>query len=99
MPTYVFDRERGIMVDKETRLPMLNQFEQSQPLQTPRVISDTPGYRSPVTGDWIEGRRARKYDLERHGCIDAGDLPSKTNGKLKNAKFAAKHGATHLLER
>jgi hypothetical protein len=26
-------------------------------------------------------------------------LPRKTDGKLKNAKFAAKHGMTHLLER
>ena len=78
---------------------MLNQEERARPLQTPASYSDTPGYRSPVTGEWIEGRRARKYDLEKHGCIDANDLPRKTDGKLKNAKFAAKHGMTHLLER
>ena len=27
------------------------------------VIPDTPGYHSPVTGQWIEGRKARQRDL------------------------------------
>ena len=99
MPTYVFDRALGMMVDKETRLPMLNQEERARPLQTPMTRGDLPGYRSPIDGSWVEGRRARKYDLEKNNCIDANDLPSKTTGKLKNAKFAAKHGVSHLLER
>jgi len=99
MPTYVFDRDLGMMVDKETRLPMLNQEEKARPLQTPATYSDLPGYRSPIDGKWIEGRRARDYDMQSNGCIDANELPQKTTGKLKNAKFAAKHGATHLLER
>lgn len=99
MPTYVFDRERGIMVDKETRLPMLNQEERARPLQAPMAYGDLPGYRSPIDGSWVEGRRARKYDLEKNNCIDAGDIKSPTGGKLRNAKFAAKHGVTHLLER
>lgn len=99
MPTYVFDRERGVMVDKETRLPMLNQEERARPLQTPMAYGDLPGYRSPIDGSWVEGRRARKYDLEKNNCIDAGDIKSPTGGKLRNAKFAAKHGVTHLLER
>lgn len=80
-------------------MPMLNQEERARPLQTPASYSDLPGYRSPIDGRWIEGRRARKYDLERSGCVDANDLPRKTSGKLKNAKFAAKHGMTHLLEK
>ncbi len=97
MPKYVL--RDGRLVDKDTGLPMLNQEERARPLQTPASYSDLPGYRSPIDGSWIEGRRARKYDLEKNGCIDANDLPSKTSGKLKNAKFAAKHGVTHLLER
>lgn len=94
MTVYVFDRERGIMVDKATRAPMV---EPGTPLATPRVMSDLPGYRSPVTGEWIEGRRARKYDLEKHNCVDANDF-SKPR-KLKNARFSKKHGLEHLLER
>lgn len=97
MPKYVL--RDGRLVDRETGLPMLNQAERARELQTPMTYGDLPGYRSPIDGSWIEGRRARKYDLEKNGCIDANDLPRKTNGKLKNAKFAAKHGMTHLLER
>lgn len=99
MATYVYDRDLGMMVDKETRLPMLNQEERSRPLQTPASFGDLPGYRSPIDGKWIDGRRARAYDMQSNNCIDANDLPRKTNGKLKNAKFAEKHGLSHLLEK
>lgn len=96
MPTYVFDRERGIMVDKATREPMVDEATRARPLQTPMTYSDLPGYRSPIDGSWIEGRRARAYDLQKNGCVEAGDLPTR---KLKNEKFAEKHGLTHLLDR
>lgn len=99
MPTFVFDRDLGMMVDKETRLPMLNQEERARPLQTPMTYGDLPGYRSPINGRWIEGRRARQYDLQSNNCIDAGDFASPTKGKLRNAKFAAKHGLSHLVEK
>lgn len=95
MATYVYDQAQGCMVDKDTGLPMLNQAERARPLQTPMTYGDTPGYRSPIDGRWIEGRRARKYDLESNGCIEAGDRPTK---KLKNERFAAKHGLQHLME-
>lgn len=97
MPKYVL--RDGRLVDKDTGLPMLNQEERARPLQTPASYSDLPGYRSPIDGRWIEGRRARKYDLEKNNCVDANDLPRKTNGTLRNAKFAAKHGMTHLMEK
>ena len=99
MAVYVYDPERDMMVDKITRLPMLDQVERNAPLQAPQVIPDTPGYRSPVDGSWIEGRRARRYDLEKNNCVDANDLPRKTDGKLKNERFAKKHGLQGLLQR
>jgi len=34
----------------------------------PAVHADLPGYESPVTGKWIEGRSARREDLLRSGC-------------------------------
>lgn len=97
MATYIFDKERGIMVDKKTGLPMLNQEERARELQVPRVYGDTPGYRSPVTGEWIEGRRARRYDMEKHNCVDGNDFSSGEK-KLKNPRFAKKRGLEHLLE-
>jgi hypothetical protein len=97
MPTYVM--RDGQMVDKATGKPMLSDEERNRPLQTPRSFSDLPGYQSPIDGSWIEGRRARQYDLEKNNCVDANDLPSPTGGKLRNPRFAKKHGLEHLLER
>ena len=96
MATYVYDKERGCMVDKATGEPMLTEEERARPVPTPRVFGDYAGYASPIDGTWIEGRRARKYDMEKHGCVDANDFSQPK--KLKNRRFAEKHNATHLLE-
>jgi len=34
----------------------------------PAVVPDLPGYESPVTGKWIEGRKSRREDLKACGC-------------------------------
>lgn len=40
----------------------------TQPEQrAPMVVPDLPGYVSPVTGIWVEGRKARREDLKRTG--------------------------------
>lgn len=97
MTVYVYDAERGEMVDKATREPMLTAEERARPIQTPYAVGDIAGYESPIDGRWIDGRRARRYDLESNNCIEGGDI--KPKGKLRNAKFAKKHGLEHLLER
>lgn len=97
MAKYVYDRDRGAMVDKDTGLPMLNQSERARPLQTPRVFGDLPGYRSPIDGKWVDGRRARRYDMESNNCVDANDFGAGQRG-LKNERFAKKHGLEHLLK-
>lgn len=94
MPTYVY--RNGQMIDKATGEPMLSEAEKARPLQTPKTFGDTPGYHSPVTGEWIEGKRARKYDMEKHGCVDGAEFGPRKN-TMKNEKFARKHGLTHLL--
>jgi len=40
----------------------------------PFVWTDSDAYQSPVTGNWIEGRAARREDLRRHGCVDAREF-------------------------
>lgn len=94
MPTYVF--RDGQMVDKATGEPMLTPEERARKPQTPTSYGDMGGYHSPIDGRWIEGRRARRYDLESNGCVEAGDI--KPKGVLKNERFAKKHNLTHLLE-
>lgn len=32
------------------------------------IVPDLPGYESPVTGLWVEGRKQRREDLKRTGC-------------------------------
>lgn len=58
----------------------------------PQYQPDTPGYHSPITGEWIEGRKARRDDLKKHGCVDAGDMKPRNEGRVKSEKFARKHG-------
>jgi hypothetical protein len=49
----------------------------------PYVHPDLPGYESPVTGLWVEGRRARREDLKRNHCRPY-------EGREQEAKEAAK---------
>lgn len=93
MAVYVYDPARDRMVDKVTGEPMV-----SGPYRpvTPMHIPDIQPYLSPVSGEVISGRRAKRADLDRHNCVDAADLPG-LGGKLKNRRFAEKRGLTHLL--
>lgn len=95
---YIYDREQGQMVEKDTGRPMLSQEERERPVQCPATFGDYEGYRSPVDGSWIEGRRARRYDLEKNNCIDANELSSKRERKFKNERFIKKHGLQRLSE-
>jgi hypothetical protein len=36
----------------------------------PAVQPDVPGYHSPVTGRWIEGKSARREDLRQNRCTE-----------------------------
>jgi hypothetical protein len=98
MAKFVYDKARGIMVNKDTREPMLTEAERAQPVQAPKVFGDLPGYQSPVDGSWIEGRRARKYDLEKNNCVDANDFAPAGGRKLKNKRFVEKHGLQKLAD-
>ena len=95
MPTYVYDKEHGCMVDKATGMPMLNQFERARPLQTPRVQADGEPYVSPVSGEVISGNKDRRDDLKKHGCIDARELRPERK-KFKNRRFIEKRGLQSL---
>ena len=93
MTVYVY--RDGRMVDRDTGEPMV-----SGPYRpvTPQVVHDIAPYQSPVSGEVISGRRAKRADLERNNCIDANDLPRKTDGTYRNRQFAEKRGLTHLLK-
>ena len=54
----------------------------------PMIRSDLPAYKSPITGEVIEGRSARREDLKKHGCREVD--PSEFKGGLESDKFARK---------
>jgi hypothetical protein len=86
MAVYVY--RDGRMVDRDTGEPMV-----SGPWVpvAPRVVPDIAPYRSPVTGEYIGGRRAKRADLDRHNCVDASELPSPTGGKIKSRRILEKY--------
>ena len=75
MPTYSYRCKCGEQFD---RVLPLSRFDEPQLcscgaeavriIVAPAVIGDYPGYSCPVTGKWIEGRKAHQENLGRTGC-------------------------------
>jgi len=88
---------------KQTRLLKLEDYLQPQMCETPgchadkpmtKVISkpmiavDYPGYISPATGKWVEGKKQHIEDLKRSGCRilepgESAEEPKKAQERLK----------------
>jgi hypothetical protein len=85
MATYVWNGER--MVNKATGEPMV---EGPWVPTVPQVQGDYEGYCSPIDGKWIEGKRARRYDLERSNSVDAREFAKPRT--FKNERFIKKYG-------
>ena len=90
MPSYVFDRSTGELVDKASYCAgkWQKQTEKVSDLPMPYIRSDLPAYESPVTGKLIEGRAARREDLARSGCREVD--PSEYKPVYKNYEFCQK---------
>lgn len=59
-------------------------------LAAPAVRGDYAGYSCPVTGQWIEGRRAHEENLRRHGCrvLEPGETEAaRRNHAAAEAEF------------
>ena len=56
---YVYDPDLKEMVE-------VNLNYRQEPMG-PAIFGDLPGYQSPVTGKWVDGKRARREDLKRTG--------------------------------
>jgi putative FmdB family regulatory protein len=55
-------------------------------ISRPMVVTDLPGYQSPVTGKWIEGKKARTEDLKRTGSRpwEGMDVEKREAAKARN---------------
>lgn len=58
-------------------------------LAAPMIVMDYPGYQCPITGTWIEGRRAHRENLKKHGCrvLESGEKEAAV--KYREAEDAA----------
>ena len=58
----------------------------------PSVMSDIPGYLSPIDGRPIGSRSERRDDLKRNNCVEYEPSLSPTKGKFRNKQFCEKRG-------
>lgn len=84
--TYVLVDGRLVHKDTGERLNSDDEYHHS----VPYVVSDIPGYRSPIDGSWIEGRAARRYDLEKNDCVPVDPKPKRA---LNNKRYAVATGS------
>jgi putative FmdB family regulatory protein len=58
-------------------------------LSAPMVKGDYPGYECPISGKWIEGRKAHEENLAKHGCRVYESGETQEFMKRKEAEEAA----------
>ena len=63
-----FDVVRKLQDYKEPAYCPKCTTEGSRVLSKPAVVGDYAGYTCPVSGKWIEGRKAHEENLKRTGC-------------------------------
>lgn len=100
MPIYEYKCACGKRFDRYLRLadyaePQICECGQiaAKQLSAPAVQGDFAGYTCPITGKWIEGRRAHNENLARHGCRVL------ETGETAQAKLNAAAAEDALVER
>ena len=88
MPRYIW--RDGHWVERVTGERLVPEGQAWEPV-APYIVGDIAPYQSPVTGEVISGRAAKRDDLQRHNCVDAGDLPSPTGGKIRSRRILDKY--------
>ena len=78
MPTYDFQCQAcgHLEADKIRSLAEYNdpcpcpqcEYPMTQLISAPAIVMDYAGYQCPITDKWIEGKRAHRENLAKHGC-------------------------------
>jgi hypothetical protein len=81
-------------VERESGRPM-----QLPPFRSvlPRIVGDIEPYESPASGKWITSRSQQRDDLAATGSRLVEPSESPTGMKLRNRRFAEKHGLLHMM--
>lgn len=72
-------------------------FAMNRQVVAPMVRGDYAGYKCPITGSWVEGRRAHEENLRKHGCrvLESGETEAvKRNRAASEAALDASVEAT-----
>ena len=66
----------------------------------PAIATDLPGYSCPVSGRWIEGRRAHRENLRKHGCrlLEPGEA-AESSRRRAQADAALEESVAETAER
>lgn len=96
----VYDYKCPACGSRFERFLRLSDYDQSQKCQcgvtaikqlaAPAVRGDYAGYSCPVTGAWIEGRRAHEENLRKHGCrvLEPGETErARQNAALEESRL------------
>lgn len=62
-------RYKQINIDGEWKLLDMSLNVENE-TSAPYIMSDVPDYTSPVDGRLVSGRKQRREDLKRHGCVE-----------------------------
>lgn len=94
MPTYLY--QCPSCTTRRDIIKSLANLDRSEPCEAcqtpmerklcaPRVVADYAGYQCPVTGSWVEGRRAHTENLKRHGCrvLESGETEAFRKGRAQ----------------
>jgi putative FmdB family regulatory protein len=99
MPLYIYRCEtclcqvqqlRGIAQRDEPNPCPACSKPMSRRITAPVVHTDYPGYSCPISGKWIEGKRAHQENLAEHGCrvLEVGETKQLQERKAaEEAKF------------
>lgn len=75
MPLYAYKCPQGHAFDRLLPLARYDEVQQchcgevaEKQLSAPAIRADYAGYQCPITGNWIEGKRAHEENLARHDC-------------------------------
>lgn len=84
MTTYVW--RDGALVDKATGA----RVKRDPALPKGRILlaPDYEGYTCPITGAWVEGRKAHRENLKRHGCrvLERGEKEDARRQRKENER-------------
>src|SRR5690349_9000910 len=66
--------------------------------EAPLVFGDLPGYRSPVNGQWVEGRAQRREDLKRTRSRPWEGLAQEKKEAARQSAYAEQRQDSSLTE-